>query len=821
MKPDTDPESPVGGGPINILIVDDEPINLTVLETVLDDPGYRLVRAESANQALLELVDGDFALLILDIRMPGMTGFELAEMVKERKKTAQVPIIFLTAYYNEDQHVMEGYGAGAVDYLHKPLNAAILRSKVAVFAELYRNRRECGQTNLALHAQMSERRRAEEQLRELNETLEHRVTERTKALVQASSALQESGERYRSLFDGSLDAIFSLSLDGHFETTNPATLRLTGYTLEQLKTIHFLELCAPEQRQAAQDAFRAVLCRPCHTMDTAILTATGERRELVISGAPATVDSKVVGVSCIARDVTDQKQAEEALRESEGRFRALLESAPDAMVIIDREGTIALANAQTERLFGYSREELLGQRAEMLIPARFHSQYDGHREGYFSASPLRGMGSGLELLGQRKDGTEFPIEVNLSPMETDQGMLVSSAIRDITERSRMEQLLIGQAEELSDLHRRKDEFLAMLSHELRSPLAPITNAVQLLGLHRDSETPIQQAARGIIERQIGQMQRLVDDLLDVSRTTTGRIQLRREHVAVSGIVEGAVETIRPLIEQRRHELAVSVPPEPIWLHADAARLEQVLVNLLTNAAKFTEEGGHLWLSVQKEGEQCVLRVRDTGVGIAPPLLPRIFDLFTQSERSLDRSQGGMGIGLALVQRLTELHDGSVEAHSQLGRGSEFIVRLPVSRMDAPHQTLPVAENGQPNTRSLRVLVVDDNVDTALSFSTLLSATGHEVRTAHDGPTAVQVALDYRPDLIVLDIGLPGLNGYEVATLIRKHPLLQDVVLVALTGYGQESDRLTSKAAGFDHHLAKPARLEQLQRILATLTEHGD
>ena len=269
--------------------------------------------------------------------------------------------------------------------------------------------------------------------------------------------------------------------------------------------------------------------------------------------------------------------------------------------------------------------------------------------------------------------------------------------------------------------------------------------------------------------------------------------------------------------QRRHELTVSLPLEPIWLHADAARLAQVVVNLLTNAAKYTEEGGHVWLTVQQEGDECVLRVRDTGVGITPALLPRIFDLFTQADRSLDRSQGGLGIGLALVQRLTDLHGGKVKAYSALGQGSEFVVRLPVLPTDTPQPPSPLTETGQPTTRPLRVLVVDDNEDTVLSFSMLLKASGHDVRTAHDGSTAEQAALDYRPDVVLLDIGLPGLNGYEVAKRIRQHPDLKNVVLVALTGYGLDSDRQTSLQAGFNHHLVKPARLEQLQQILATVS----
>ena len=308
--------------PINILIVDDEPKNLTVLETILDDPGYRLVRAQNADQALLALVADEFALLILDIRMPTLTGFELATLIKGRKKTAVVPIIFLTAYYNEDQHVLEGYGSGAVDYLHKPVSPAILRAKVAIFADLFRKNREIAEASRALHAEVLQRRAAEERLRELNDTLDQQVTQRTAALAEASAALNATGERYRSLFAGSLDAIFSLDADGRFVAANPAAVTLTGRTLEELKVIHFLELCAPEQRAAADRAFRAAFSLQCLTIDTTLITATGERRELFISGAPAIVDDQVAGVSCIARDVTERRSAERALRATQLKLAA-------------------------------------------------------------------------------------------------------------------------------------------------------------------------------------------------------------------------------------------------------------------------------------------------------------------------------------------------------------------------------------------------------------------------------------------------------------------------------------------------------------------
>jgi CheY-like chemotaxis protein len=265
---------------------------------------------------------------------------------------------------------------------------------------------------------------------------------------------------------------------------------------------------------------------------------------------------------------------------------------------------------------------------------------------------------------------------------------------------------------------------------------------------------------------------------------------------------------------------VSLPTQTIWLNADAARLEQVVVNLLTNAAKYTDPGGHVWLTLQQEGEEAVLRVRDTGVGIAAEMMPRIFDLFTQAERSLDRSQGGLGIGLALVQRLVELHGGTVTASSVFGQGSEFVVRLPTVRPPERQPSLPPTEKAPPPRPALRVLVVDDNVDTVTTLAMLVQESGHEVRTAFDGSVGLETALDYRPNVVLLDIGLPGLNGYEVAKRLREQPAFQNIVLVALTGYGRESDRQRSQESGFDHHLVKPGDFGKVLQILATVAECG-
>jgi signal transduction histidine kinase len=382
---------------------------------------------------------------------------------------------------------------------------------------------------------------------------------------------------------------------------------------------------------------------------------------------------------------------------------------------------------------------------------------------------------------------------------------------------------------LKEADRRKDEFLAMLSHELRNPLAPILNAVQLLQLKK-GENSVQQKGLAIIERQVGQLAHLVDDLMEVSRMNTGRIQLHQEQVTMSGIVERAVETARPLIDQRRHELTVSLPPDPLCLFADASRLEQVVTNLLTNAAKYTNNGGHIWLSVQQEGDKAVLRVRDTGLGITPAFLPHVFDLFTQAERSSDRSQGGLGIGLALAKWLVEMHGGTVGVSSTLGQGSEFVVSLGIRNQESGvgsqgsgirSQESPalLTPDSCPLTPApLRVLVVDDNVDAATALEMLVEECGHRVCTAHTGQAALAAALDYRPDVMLLDIGLPELDGFEVAKRIRQQPVLHNIVLVAMTGYGRDTDRQRSQEAGFDHHLVKPVDFGKVQQILATVSE---
>ena len=510
-------------------------------------------------------------------------------------------------------------------------------------------------------------------------------------------------------------------------------------------------------------------------------------------------------------------RADAALHESEKRYRALFESIDEGYCVIEmifdqQEKPIDWRFLEVNPSFARHNglQDATGRRISELAPDLEAHWFETYGNVALTGEPIRFVDSSKALGGRWFDLYAFRVGGPDSRK-------VAVLFNNITERRRAEQELRESVEAMADLDRRKDEFLAMLGHELRNPLAPISNAVQLLRLQKD-ENPLQERARNVIERQVGQLTHLVDDLLEISRINSGRVQLRPERMVVSGIVERAVETAQPLILQRGHQLTVSLPPQPIWVHADGARLEQVLVNLLTNAAKYTDENGQIWLTVQQEGEAAVLRVRDTGIGIAPELLPRIFDLFTQAERSLDRSQGGLGIGLCLVQRMVGLHGGTVEAHSILGQGSEFVVRLPALRASLPPSPSPSIEPVEPPKQFCRVLVVDDNVDAAQSLAMLLELSGHAVRLAYDGPSAVEAALSYRPDLVLLDIGLPGLTGLEVAERLRQEPTLRNIVLVAMTGYGQETDRLRSQEAGFDHHLVKPAEFDEVQEILATVSK---
>lgn len=384
----------------------------------------------------------------------------------------------------------------------------------------------------------------------------------------------------------------------------------------------------------------------------------------------------------------------------------------------------------------------------------------------------------------------------------------------IRERKRVE-------EALRDADRRKDEFLATLAHELRNPLAPIRNSLHILRLTA-SENPAVKQVCDMMERQVGHLVRLVDDLMEVSRITRGRVELRVEPIEVAAIIRNAVEASRPLIDQGHHQLSIAIPPEPLIIDGDAVRLSQIVSNLLNNAAKYMEENGQIWLTVKRQDGEAIIAIRDTGIGIgiAPEMLPQIFKMFTQVDRSNRQAQGGLGIGLTLVRTLVEMHGGEVTANSLgVGQGSEFVIRLPLSR-SAQSTRGSASASAIPILPRQRVLVVDDNQDAATSLGLLLKLLGAEVKVVHDGPAALAELPSYLPAVVLLDIGMPGMDGYEVARRVRQQPAGRDVLLIALTGWGQEDDRRRTAEAGFDHHLLKPADMASLKTLITSLPRHS-
>jgi PAS domain S-box-containing protein len=581
------------------------------------------------------------------------------------------------------------------------------------------------------------------------------------------------------------------------------------------------ELYAPYREVAAAAGYRGVQSTPLYDREGALLGVLSTHWRA--PHRPSEQDFLTLDLYARqAINFISRARAEKELRESEERFRSYFQLGLIGMAITSPGKRMLEVNDEICKILGYERDELLKMNwAEMTHPddlaadfANFERVMAGEIDGYK-----------LDKRFIRRDGRIIDTTISVKALRTANGAVdhFVSLLEDVTERKRAEEALRESerltqehAAELADLHRRKDEFLAMLSHELRNPLSPILNAAHILRLQKD-ENPLQKQARSVIERQVNQLSRLVNDLLEVSRVITGTIRLSPERLDVRSIVEHAVESARPLVEQRRHQLYVSLPAEPVWLEGDAARLEQVVVNLLNNAAKYTEEGGNIWINMQPEGDEVTLVVRDTGIGIAPELLPRVFDLFTQADRTPDRSQGGLGIGLSLTQRLVELHRGKVEAHSAgLGLGSEFIVRLPVLPTSEKETDLSSAVTAKQAARGWRILVADDNADAANMIAMMLQHFGHQTETVYSAQGALQMAVEYQPDFVVLDIGLPGMDGYEVARRLRQIPELKDMRLIAATGYGQDTDRQRSEEAGFDYHLVKPIDPEKLQTVLELL-----
>ena len=543
--------------------------------------------------------------------------------------------------------------------------------------------------------------------------------------------------------------------------------------------------------------------QPLEVEEVASLT-TGSRSYISVKFPLRHADGEIYAVCGISTDITARKQMESALRDSEERFRRIVETANEGIWLLGPMGETTFANHRMAEILGCKSGDMAGTRLQDYV-----FEEDLPAAELLLQRNLQGYADQIDFRFRRLDGAEVLVLGCTSPVENESGHVVGALgmFSDITDRRRAE-------DALKEADRRKDEFLAMLAHELRNPLAAISSAHELSKLDGLAQQE-QRWAGEVIGRQVSQLTAIIDDLLDVSRITRGKIQLKRKRVRFDEIASRAAATLKPLVDQHRHQLEVTLPDQPIWVDGDPNRLEQVLVNMLNNACKYTPDGGRIELSLSCSLTTATTIVRDSGVGITPEMLPRIFDLFAQADHSLDRSKGGLGIGLTLVQKLVEMHGGQIGAHSDgLGRGSSFTIELPLA--PEPEKAPDEANRASDQPSVCRVLLVDDNADAAHALALVLQAAGHTVITAHEGQAAIQQALHSKPHAILLDIGLPHMDGYEVARRIRREPQFAETLMVAISGYGQSEDRQRSTESGFDHHLVKPIRHDELLALLASV-----
>ncbi|HEX5041501.1 MAG TPA: PAS domain S-box protein [Candidatus Polarisedimenticolaceae bacterium] len=611
-----------------------------------------------------------------------------------------------------------------------------------------------------------------------------------------------------AIVDSSDDAIVSKSLDGIILSWNAAAERIFGYPAAEAvgRSIHLI--IPPERRGEEEEILRKLRRgQRIEHLETVRVRKDGRRVHVSLTVSPVRdASGRIVGASKVARDVTEQRRAHRALEDSEQRLRLALDAG--------RMGTWEWYLPTNTVTWSPGLEAIHG-----LAPGTFPGTFDAYQgdihpddRASVQRSIQETLAGGEHHLEYRivwPDGSEHWVEGRgkLFHDEDEKPLRMIGVCTEITERKRYER-------ELQEADRRKDEFLATLAHELRNPLAPIRNALEIMKRAEDQPALVLRA-RDTMERQVSLMERLIDDLLDLSRISRNKLALRRQRVELASAVHHAVEASRPLAERMGHEVVVQLPAEPVHVSGDPARLVQVFSNLLNNACKYTPPGGRVRLEAQRQGQEVVVAVEDNGVGIPAEVLPQIFEMFVQADRSLER-QGGLGIGLTLVRQLVELHGGRVEARSEgPGKGSTFRVALPVEAgipevVAAPGPALPIASSPR------RILVVDDNQDGAESLCLLLKLAGHETALAFDGVDALETAERFRPDLVLLDLGLPGLNGYEVCRRLRAQPWGKGMTVVALTGWGQEADRRRSEDAGFDGHLVKPMDLKALAALLASL-----
>jgi PAS domain S-box-containing protein len=626
---------------------------------------------------------------------------------------------------------------------------------------------------------------------------------------------EEAQRRLASIVENSEDAIIGKSLDGVITSWNAGAERLYGYRAAEVigKPSAFL---TPDDRIGERSAILVKLKEQgvAESLETVRRAKDGRLIDVSMSMAPIRdARGKIIGSSTIARDITPRKRAaerirkaEEARQESQHIYRAIGESIDYGVWVCAPDGRNVYASDSFLNLVGLTQEECSAFGWEKVL----HPD-DARRTMEAWKECVRTEGRwDVEHRFKGRDGNWHPILARGGPVRNERGEIVAWAgiNLDISSLKRAE-------ERLREADRNKNDFLAVLAHELRNPLAPLLNALVILK-RPDADAAVLTEARDMAERQVHHLARLVDDLLDVSRITHGKIELRKERMELSTAVARAVETALPAIEGQGHELTVTLPPKPVWLKGDTVRIAQVLANLLNNSAKYTAPRGSISLEVEETGGEAVVRVRDTGMGIPEAALPRVFEMFAQAAPADSRSPMSLGVGLRLVKSLVELHGGSVEARSAgLGKGSEFVVRLPTAAPAEPPAAHVV--EAPPPTSPRHVLVVDDNADAAASLAVLLRLEGHDARVAHSGPSALEMVERSLPDVVFLDIGMPGMDGYEVARRLRAQHGAAGLKLVALTGWGQEHDRQRARDAGFDHHLTKPVAPNDLQPLLSADT----
>lgn len=624
--------------------------------------------------------------------------------------------------------------------------------------------------------------------------------------------------RLAAIVESSDDAIIGKTLDGVITSWNRGAERIFGYAASDAigRPVTMLipldrhdeepEILGRIRRGERVDHYETIRQRRDGSLIHVSLTISPI---LDATGA-------IVGASKVARDISDRVRTGQLV----ARMAAIVESSDDAIVGKTLDGVITSWNRSAERIFGYSAAEAIGHPVTMLIPTDRHDEEPdilgrvrrGERVDHYQTVRIR------------KDGTPVDISLSVSPIADETGTIIgaSKIARDISNQKRTEAQHTELLREAQDArasaeaaNRAKDEFLAMLGHELRNPLSAVRNALAAAMLD-----PIKrERALEIARRQTDQLARIVDDLLDVARITKGRVPLRKAHIALGPALRRSVDGAQFTLLERQHTLALDVPDETILVNADSDRLQQAIGNLLSNAAKYTNPGGTITVGARRDGDAAVISVRDTGIGIAADLLPRVFDLFRQGARTLHRAEGGLGIGLTLVRSIVELHGGSVEARSPgLDLGAEFLIRLPAlpCPSDGPSETTVDSRNHPRAKSAARILMVEDNPDAAESLQMLLELLGHHVRVIDDGNHALGAARANIPDVMLIDIGLPGMDGYEIATAIRRDPALRNLVLVALTGYGRPEDRNRAMAAGFDYHLVKPVDVGTLEDLLDRL-----